>query len=88
MKIFNGCITVSTILKENFLNIWMYIFYSFKKKNMPYAYPLDWSKMPYPANTGSGTPWGSRPGVPPPSGERTCRGTSTTTVNTCKSFGE
>jgi len=21
------------------------IFYSFKKKNMPYAYPLDWTKI-------------------------------------------
>jgi hypothetical protein len=46
---------------------------------MPYAYPLDWSKMSYPANTGSGTPWGA-----PPSGERTCRGTSPTTVTLAK----
>jgi hypothetical protein len=30
----------------------MHILYSFKKKNMPYAYPLDWPKMPYPASTG------------------------------------
>jgi hypothetical protein len=53
---FNGCITVSTIfIKENFKNIQMHIVYSFFKKNMPYAYPLDWPKMPYLANTGSYT---------------------------------
>jgi hypothetical protein len=26
------------------------------KKNVPYAYPLNWSKMPYPANTGVNRP--------------------------------
>jgi hypothetical protein len=30
----------------------MRIFHSFFKKKMPYAYPLDWPKMPYLANTG------------------------------------
>jgi hypothetical protein len=41
-------------------------------------------KMPYPANTGSGTPWGLTLWGAPPSGERTCRGTSCTTLTLAK----
>jgi hypothetical protein len=59
----------------------MYIFYSFSKKNMPYAYPLEnaISGQHWFRNALGLTPWGA-----PPSRERTCRGTSSTTVTLAK----
>jgi hypothetical protein len=59
----------------------MYIFYSFFKKNMPYAHPLEnaISGQHWFRNTLGLTPWGA-----PPSGERTCRGTSSTIVTLAK----
>jgi hypothetical protein len=57
----------------------MKFFYSFSEKNMPYAYPLEnaISGQHWFSNTLGLTPWGA-----PNSGERTCRGTTSSSTVT------